>query len=224
MLAFAKCMREHGVDMPDPVVNADGGMTVTIGSEGGKPIDQKTMQAADEACKHLMPARPDGGPTQMTPEQQDAMLDFAKCMREHGVDMPDPDFGSGGGPVMIGGDGIAFDSPTFKAADEACRSIMTDAMPGLVGGGAGGPSVSGSGPIRAARPTPGRVSMSSRPNEAATDRPAPRVRGGRRRRWRSGRSRRSGSASCRPGRRRPTVARLPRRPRRAAPRRWQRRR
>ena len=146
MLAFAKCMREHGVDMPDPVINADGGMTVSIGSEGGKPIDQKTMQAADEACKDLMPARPDGGPTQMTPEQQDAMLDFAKCMREHGVDMPDPEFGNGGGTVMIGGDGIAFDSPTFKAADEACRSIMKDAMPGLVGGGAGGPSVSGSGP------------------------------------------------------------------------------
>jgi len=144
MLVFAKCMREHGVDMPDPVVSADGRMTVSIGSEGGKPIDQKTMQAADEACKHLMPARPDGGPSQMTPEQQDAMLAFAKCMREHGVDMPDPDFGSGGGPVMIGGDGIAFDSPTFKAADEACRSILPDAMPGLVGGG--GPSVSGSGP------------------------------------------------------------------------------
>ena len=146
MLAFAKCMREHGVDMPDPVVNADGGMTVSIGAEGGKPIDTKTMQAADEACKHLMPARPDGGPTQMTPEQQDAMLAFAKCMREHGVNMPDPEFGNGGTKVTIGGEGIAFDSPTFKAADEACRSIMPDAMPGFVSGGAGGPSVSGSGP------------------------------------------------------------------------------
>jgi len=146
MLAFAKCMREHGVDMPDPVVNADGGMTVSIGAEGGKPIDTKTMQAADEACKQLMPARPDGGPTQMTAEQQDAMLAFAKCMREHGVNMPDPEFGNGGTKVTIGGEGIAFDSPTFKAADEACRSIMPDAMPGFVSGGAGGPSVSGSGP------------------------------------------------------------------------------
>jgi hypothetical protein len=146
MLAFAKCMREHGVDMPDPVVNADGGMTVQVGGPDSKPMDVKAMQAADEACKHLMPTRPDGGPSQMTPEQQDAMLDFAKCMREHGVDMPDPEFGTGGG-IMIGGDGIAFDSPTFKAADEACRSIMTDAMPGLVIGGEGGPSVNSSGPV-----------------------------------------------------------------------------
>jgi hypothetical protein len=144
MLAYAKCMREHGIDMPDPVVNADGGMTVSIGAAGGKPIDVTKMQAATEACKDLMPA-PEGGPMQMTPEQQDAMLAFAKCMREHGVDMPDPEFGTGGGPVIIdgsGGKGIAFDSPTFKAADEACRSIMTDAMPGLVTGG----NTNGSGP------------------------------------------------------------------------------
>jgi hypothetical protein len=143
MLAFAKCMREHGVDMPDPVVNADGGMSVTIGGDGSKPLDAKTMQAADEACKDLMPGRPDGGPAQVTPEQQDAMLAFAKCMREHGVDMPDPEFGTGAGAFQIGGDGIAFDSPTFKAADEACRSTMTEALPGIVGGGS---SVSGAGP------------------------------------------------------------------------------
>ena len=30
-------------------------------------------------------------------DPEDAMLDFARCMREHGVDMPDPDT-SGGGP------------------------------------------------------------------------------------------------------------------------------
>ena len=74
------------------------------------------------------------------------MLAFAKCMREHGVDMPDPEFGNGGGTVMIGGDGIAFDSPTFKAADEACRSIVDDALPGFVSGGAGAPAVDSSGP------------------------------------------------------------------------------
>jgi hypothetical protein len=147
MLAFAKCMREHGVDMPDPVIEANGGMSVTVGA-AGKPMDVKVMEAANEACKDLMPPPPDGASMQMTPEQQDAMLAFAKCMREHGVDMPDPEFGTGGGPVIIngqGGDGIAFDSPTFKAADEACRSIMTDALPGLVTGGSTNESGSGGG-------------------------------------------------------------------------------
>src|SRR5262245_16207958 len=40
-------------------------------------------------------------------ESQQAMLDFAKCMREHGVDMPDPEFqgnGTGkGGFVKVNG-------------------------------------------------------------------------------------------------------------------------
>jgi hypothetical protein len=82
----------------------------------------------------------------MTPEQQDAMLAFAKCMRDHGVDMPDPEFGTSGGPaIQIGGDGIAFDSPTFKAADEACRSIVKGALPGIVGIG-GGSTVDGPAP------------------------------------------------------------------------------
>ena len=157
MLAFARCMREHGVDMPDPVVGADGGMTVSIGAEGGKPIDAKTLQTADEACKQLMPARPDGGSTQMTPEQQDAMLAFAKCMREHGVNMPDPEFGSGGTKVAIGADGLSFDSPTFKAANEACRSIMPDALPGFVSGSAGAPTVNGSGPDSGGTTTSGPI-------------------------------------------------------------------
>jgi hypothetical protein len=143
MLAFAKCMREHGVDMPDPVVNADGGMSVTIGATAGESIDATKMQAANEACKDLMPGPTNGGPAQMTPEQQDAMLAFAKCMRAHGVNMPDPDFGTGGA-IQIGADGIAFDSPTFKAADDACRSIMTDALPGIVRSD-GGPTLSGPG-------------------------------------------------------------------------------
>ena len=142
MLAFAKCMRDHGVDMPDPVMDADGGVTVSIGA-AGKPIDKATMQAADEACRDLMPDPVGGDQAPLTPEQQDAMVAFATCMREHGVTMPDPEFGTGGG-VMIRGDSIAFDSPTFKAAQEACRSIMTDALPGIVGG-KGGPSVNVSG-------------------------------------------------------------------------------
>ncbi len=144
MVAFAKCMREHGVDMPDPVVSADGGMSVTIGATAGKSIDATKMQAANEACKDLMPGPKDGGPAQMTPEQQDAMLAYAKCMRDHGVDMADPDFGTGGTAIAIDGNGVAFDSPTFKAAEEACRSIVPNALPGIVGTG-GGPSISGPG-------------------------------------------------------------------------------
>jgi hypothetical protein len=59
------------------------------------------------------------------------MRAMAKCMREHGVDMPDPDEN---GRVTIrrkatDGSGMNPDSPTFKAADKACRKYA----PGRVG-------------------------------------------------------------------------------------------
>src|ERR1700754_3563019 len=35
---YAECMRDHGVEMPDPEVNEDGGIAIRIGpGEGGPP-------------------------------------------------------------------------------------------------------------------------------------------------------------------------------------------
>ena len=63
---------------------------------------------------------------------QETMLEFAECMREHGVDMPDPDFSGGGGVFRAGGPGSGIDpgSDTFQKAQEACQDILEDAMPG----------------------------------------------------------------------------------------------
>jgi hypothetical protein len=54
-------------------------------------------------------------------------------MREHGIDMPDPEFSGGGGAGVViqggpGGDGEGppGDSEEFEAADEECSSIMED--------------------------------------------------------------------------------------------------
>src|SRR3954449_12518875 len=53
MRDFAKCMREHGVDMPDPKPAGDGkGMSIAI---QGDSSDRGKVDAASNACKHLMP-------------------------------------------------------------------------------------------------------------------------------------------------------------------------
>lgn len=113
MRDFAKCMREHGVDMPDPKPSGDGkGMAVTL---GGGPGDAGKIETAQNACKHLMP---NGG--EMKPpsaEELDKMRKDAKCMRDHGVDMPDPD-PSGKGTLRVGGPGD--DPKKFEAAAKAC--------------------------------------------------------------------------------------------------------
>jgi hypothetical protein len=49
------------------------------------------------------------------PEQ--AALDFARCMREHGVDMPDP---TGDGLLLRKNEGPDPESSKYQAADRAC--------------------------------------------------------------------------------------------------------
>ena len=58
-LEFSKCMREHGIDMPDPQFSEDGGVTINAeveGGEGGPLPDDEDFQAAAEEC-----GGPDGG-------------------------------------------------------------------------------------------------------------------------------------------------------------------
>ncbi len=139
-LEFAKCMREHGVDMPDPRTGGPGeGGFIMVGPSDsatateGEPVAgagvPEEFRAADEACRHLLDDLiQDGGPP-MDAEAQDRALKFAKCMREHGVDMPDPDFSGGGGgfSIQIGGDGeggIDPGSQTFQDAQKACGGMF----------------------------------------------------------------------------------------------------
>ena len=68
-----------------------------------------------------------------------ACAEFAKCMREHGIDLPDPD-ANGGAPALEKGDGpgrVNPDDQGFKDADKACH----DKLPAnAVRGGADGPA------------------------------------------------------------------------------------
>src|SRR5262245_19335389 len=93
-LKFAQCMREHGVDVADPAPGSDR-IQIRI---NGKP-DEGKMQSAQQACKQYSPIG--NGPAAIDPAFQDAVLKYTKCMRDHGVDMPDPKFD--GGRVMMGG-------------------------------------------------------------------------------------------------------------------------
>src|SRR5215510_3414860 len=132
-LAYAACMRDHGVDMPDPEVKDDGGGKFSVGFSAGGPAggpDKDEFAAADAACRPLLKnALVDGRAPQLSPEDEQKMLDFARCMREHGVDMPDP--GENGMLFQVGGpNDDSFDREAFEAAQEACQ----DLLPGRIGG------------------------------------------------------------------------------------------
>ncbi|MFF5249966.1 hypothetical protein ACFY3V_37270 [Streptosporangium sp. NPDC000095] len=108
-IKFAQCMRENGVDMPDP--EPGKGVAVRI----GKGTSKEAMEKATAACKEFSPmgdAGPGGG---TDPQRAESMREFAKCMRENGVEeFPDPE---GGGLRVTGAIG---EDPDFQTAQEKC--------------------------------------------------------------------------------------------------------
>jgi hypothetical protein len=114
-LEFARCMREHGVDMPDPV---NGRFEFR-----GRPRDQRKLEEAQQACQHILRDAAPPLDEEQEAEMREAALSFAKCMRQHGVDMPDPTFPEGGGVRMRMPEG-AEDDPQFEQAQKACQSIL----------------------------------------------------------------------------------------------------
>ena len=131
-LDFAKCMREHGVDMPDPQPGQGGGIMLGgPGADGADGADRATMERAQKACqKHLEKVPPPDISEEQQQEFKERALKFARCMRENGIDMPDPTF-SGEGRVeqrLEGGTGP--DDPRFREASEKCAKEF---------GGPGGP-------------------------------------------------------------------------------------
>jgi hypothetical protein len=108
MRAYAKCMREHGVNMPDPEVDGDGGVSMSIDG-----TDKATTDKADKECKHLMPNG--GAPPEVSAEDLDRMREEAQCLRDHGVDAKDPTADNPG--IQIEGGGPD-DEKTRKAMEE----------------------------------------------------------------------------------------------------------
>lgn len=81
-LRFVRCMREHGVELEDP--KPGGGFVVT-----GEQLQDADFAGAEKQCRVDMPAAQQPPPT-LAPEVVRQLREFARCMREHGADVPDP--------------------------------------------------------------------------------------------------------------------------------------
>ena len=118
---FAQCMREQGVDIPDP--GADGGSEIRIGPDSG--ISPEEFETASKACeKYREGIRPELSEAEQA-EFKEKALEHARCMREHGIDFPDPTFSAeGGAQIRLERGRLDPDDPEFKAAQEECGDLM----------------------------------------------------------------------------------------------------
>jgi hypothetical protein len=129
--ALSRCMRTHGVsNFPDPTAGPGGegfhGVDSSPGSDSltvdGITFSGPAFQAAQKACKKLLPGG-GGPPPPVSAAQRRAAIASARCMRRHGVpDFPDPTFPAGGGILVRVGPGVDPQSPAFQHAQAACGS------------------------------------------------------------------------------------------------------
>lgn len=114
--AWEDCLRSHDID----------GLEVVNGGISFSASDDTAMAAFEAAQADCEPLLPDtGGDLELDPkliaEQRDEALAFAACMRDNGVDYPDPVFDDQGGMSQtITGE---IDGETFEQATEACGGV-----------------------------------------------------------------------------------------------------
>jgi hypothetical protein len=127
-LAFAQCMRAHGVpNFPDPP-SSGGGAAIDAGPGTGLDPNSPAFKSAQQACHTKLPNKGQPGPLSLA--QRQAALRFSQCMRAHGLtNFPDPSFSGGGARLELRrSSGLNPRSPAFQAAQRACGSIIGKAQ------------------------------------------------------------------------------------------------
>jgi hypothetical protein len=138
MFDWVDCMAGEGIDLPEPTRDANGDLVVTgdginIGGAGELSFGEysvEEMQAAEEVCGAPPLTAPGVRSDETVQEEQERVLAFSECMREHGVeDFPDPDFAddfTDGAYSPWPEESImeVESDPDFEAANEACRDVI----------------------------------------------------------------------------------------------------
>jgi hypothetical protein len=123
---FAECMREHGIDVRDPKPGAQGLRDMFADGDRDDPAFREAERECGEHLEELVSEIDDD----QRREFEDARLEFARCMREKGFDVPDPQ--SGGGAEHGGGalGDLDLEDPRVQDAMDACGKRISSLIPG----------------------------------------------------------------------------------------------
>jgi len=129
-----ECLKKNGAALP--------GFKPGSGLQLPKGVTRAQYEAALKKCGGLRGGRGLGlgGATALNnPKVRKAFVNFASCMREHGVKVGEPNT-SGKGPIFSTS-GIDTSSAQFKSAQATCSAKLR--RPGGLAGGGGAPGAGG---------------------------------------------------------------------------------
>jgi hypothetical protein len=127
MVAYAQCMRTHGVPrFPDPT--GSGGNSKQAATRAFKEVSNSQAEAAQTACQHLQPNGGQPSKAELARHIGD-LLAFARCIRAHGVPrFPDPSSSGQVTHAMLADAGVDVHQPAVLRAADACVSVTHGAL------------------------------------------------------------------------------------------------
>jgi hypothetical protein len=122
---YSACMRRHGVsNFGDPHVSTHGNSVQIAVHVDPAITEAPAFKSAQRACAHILPNAGNGPTPAQTRAHTDAILAFAKCMRQHGFPrFPDPNNQGQLTPAMLSASGIDLQQPAIKPAAYACLPL-----------------------------------------------------------------------------------------------------
>ena len=120
---LSACMREQGVEVGDPTVDADGNVLLGTPPGGESISDHGALMDAYAVCGDLVGGRSIGHGDADRTAVHDRLVEFAGCVRDNGYDVSDPDFSNSDGELFPG---LDEDDPDFQAAQVVCEELLVD--------------------------------------------------------------------------------------------------
>ena len=119
VLEFAQCMREEGINFPDPTFDIDGNPQFDNLEIENEEEFESAFENCEDILRNALPEQFDLDP-EVEAALVDASLEFSQCMREQGIDFPDPKPGEFGFFAFRDAD-IDFTSEAVQNAFEICQ-------------------------------------------------------------------------------------------------------
>ena len=119
VLNFAQCMREEGIDFPDPTFDIDGNPEFDNLEIENEEEFENAFESCEDILRNALPEQFDLDP-EVEAALVDASLEFSQCMRDQGIDFPDPKPGEFGFFAFRDAD-IDFSSEEVQEAFEICQ-------------------------------------------------------------------------------------------------------